>query len=1006
MEDIASFGYWVRRRRKALDLTQAALAQRVGCAVVTIKKIERDERRPSRQMATLLAEHLAIPEAERDDFLRLARGKFVPAMASPLETIPPPAFLQAHDETPTREDTNFVARERELAQLDTRLDTVLAGNGTVVFAVGEAGSGKTALVQEFTRRSMDTHTNLIVAGGNCNAFTGVGDPYLPFREILGLLSGDIEARWAAGAISREHARRLWDLMPQSVGALVRAGPDLIDTLIPGSALVTRATSTAPGDADWLTQLQQLMVRKEVVANLRQQDLFEQYSKVQQALARQRPLLLVLDDLQWADAGSVNLLFHLGRRLEGSRILVVGIYRPHDVAVGRDGERHPLESVVNEFQRTFGDIHIDLSQAEGRSLVEALLDSEPHRLSATFQEALYQQTRGHALFTVEMLRGLQERGDLIQDELGRWVERPALDWETLPARVEGIIGERLGRLPARLQEALNVASVEGEFFTAEVVARVRAVDEPKMVTQLSSVLDKQHRLVRSQSSRRLGSSGQRLSFYRFRHILFQRYVYNSLDEVERVYLHEAVGNVLEQLYEGQTEEVAGQLARHFQAAGLTAKAVNYLHQAGERAVRLSANEEAIGHYTQALELLETLPDTPERTRQELSLQIALSAPLAMTKGYGAPEMIHVYTRARELAQQVGETPQLFPVLRGLWNYNLNQANLRKARELVEQLFGLANSVADPVLIMQAHWMFGETFHHLGEMVNARTHLERALALYDHETYRSHPFPAVQEPRVVCLIHLAFILFYLGYPDQGLDRINEALILAQALPDSITLAHTTAFSAALHLFRREEPIAQERAEATIALSNKLGFAVVSAAGKFLKGLALTEQGVIEEGISLMRQSLDIHQATGASVVWRPEFIVWLAEAYIKTGRADVGLSLLDEALAIVNKAEKHYCEAELYRLKGELLLKDEGREARQNASRELSPEACFRRAIDIARRQQAKSLELRAVMSLSRLWRDQGKKEEARQMLAEIYGWFSEGFDTGDLKAAKALLKGLA
>ena len=663
MKGIASFGYWVRRRRKTLDLTQAALAQRVGCATVTIKKIERDERRPSRQMANLLAEHLAIPAVEREDFLRLARGKFVPAMLSPLETIYSPAFLQTRDETSTRNDTNFVAREPELVQLETYLSTALAGNGRAVFVIGDAGSGKTALVHAFSERALEMQPDLIAAGGNCNAFTGVGDPYLPFREILGLLTGDVETRWEAGAISRGHAQRLWGLMPHSVQTLINSGPELIDTFIHSATLITRATSAAPADADWLTQLQQFADREEMMATVRQQDLFEQYSKVLQSLARQRPLLLVLDDLQWADAGSINLLFHLGRRLVGSRILLVGIYRPPDVAIGRGGERHPLEPVVNEFQRDFGAIHIDLSRTEGRAFVEAYLDTEPIRLSMAFREALYQQTRGQALFTVEMLRGLQERGDLVQDDDGYWIEGPALDWETLPARVEGVIGERLGRLPATLQKILTVASVEGEFFTAEVVARVQAIDKSELVRQLSSELDKQHRLVTGQGSQRLSPGGQRLSQYRFRHILFQRYLYNSLDEVERVYLHEAVGNALEQLYEDQTGEVAVQLARHFQTAGLVVKAIDYLHRAGKRAVRLSANKEAIGHFTQALELLGTLPDTPERAQQELTIQLALSAPLTMTKGYGASELELVYSRARELVQQVGDTPHLFPVLRG-------------------------------------------------------------------------------------------------------------------------------------------------------------------------------------------------------------------------------------------------------------------------------------------------------------------------------------------------------
>jgi transcriptional regulator with XRE-family HTH domain len=255
MDDIVSFGYWVRRRRKALDLTQVALAGRVGCAVVTIKKIEREERRPSREMAELLADNLAIPDAERDRFVRMARGEFVTGMASPLDDVPPLPFPEGGEEPAGAEEAVFVAREEELAGLDELLNQALAPAGRVVFVTGEAGSGKTALVAEFSRRAQERLPGLVVAGGNCNAYTGVGDPYLPFREALGLLAGDVEARWAAGAIGREQARRLWGLMPHTVQALVTAGPDLIDVFLPGSALVNRAAAAAPGGSPWRTQLE-------------------------------------------------------------------------------------------------------------------------------------------------------------------------------------------------------------------------------------------------------------------------------------------------------------------------------------------------------------------------------------------------------------------------------------------------------------------------------------------------------------------------------------------------------------------------------------------------------------------------------------------------------------------------------------------------------------------------------------------------------------------------------
>ena len=366
----------------------------------------------------LLAEELGVePAAETTRlYVQIRDGK----LRAPASSAPPldlaaslPPFL---DEAEPAEVVHpvFVAREWELAQLDAFLDLALAGQGRVVFVTGEAGTGKTALIQEFARRAQQAHADLIVASGNCNAYTGIGDPYLPFRRILELLSGDVEARWAAGAMTREHACRLWNILPLAAHALLDAGPNLIDTFVPRAALLERAMACTqwPDVGDWLTRLDELVEREAIGRSrpsLQQSDLFEQYTRVLQALSRRVPLVLVVDDLQWADLGSISLLFHLGRHLAGSRILIAGAYRSEEVGIGREGERHPLEPVVNEIQRDYGDITVSLGQAESRDFVDAYLDSEPNRLGLPFREMLYRQTRGHPLFTIELLRGLQERG---------------------------------------------------------------------------------------------------------------------------------------------------------------------------------------------------------------------------------------------------------------------------------------------------------------------------------------------------------------------------------------------------------------------------------------------------------------------------------------------------------------------------------------------------------------------------------------------------------------------
>ncbi|HSR31249.1 MAG TPA: tetratricopeptide repeat protein [Anaerolineae bacterium] len=514
----------------------------------------------------------------------------------------------------------FVARERELRRLGTFLDAALAGQGQVCFVSGQAGSGKTALVTEFARRAEARHLELVVAMGQGDAQTGIGDAYLPFREVLRQLTGDVDSE-RSRAISPENASRLRKLVTVSGRVLVELAPDLVGLFVPGAGLAMKAAMATADKAGWLGELEKLAQRPRPNEGLRSSGLdqnlvFEQYTRFVTTLAEKKPLLLILDDLQWADPSSLALLFRLGRRIGKSRIMVAGTYRPEEVALEGRGGRHPLEKVLAELKRYQGDVELSLDgeeEAERRGFVDSLLDSEPNCLDEGFRRALVRHADGQALFTVELLRAMQERGDLMRDAQGRWTVGPALDWKRLPPRVEGVIEERIGRLAQELRAALTVASVEGEEFTAEVVAQVRSMDARELVRRLSEDLQKEHRLVSAQGLQRLAT--RRLAVYRFQHNLFQRYLYNGLDAVERAYLHEDVGNVLEALYGEQTDEVAVQLAWHFEVAGVVDKAVRYLRRSGELAAIRYANEEAVVHFGRALALL---PETDRIGRYGLLL----------------------------------------------------------------------------------------------------------------------------------------------------------------------------------------------------------------------------------------------------------------------------------------------------------------------------------------------------------------------------------------------------
>lgn len=545
-----------------------------------------------------------------------------------------PAFLEEAEAEP--QPPVFVARELELDVLNSFLKNAVEGLGSVVFVTGGPGLGKTALLEEFGRLSIDTYPDLLVVGGECSAYRGIGDPYLPFRRMMAMLTGDVEAEWASGAINREDALRLWDTMPSTARAIVEYGPDLIDVFVPGRDLMARVNAAVDTPSSWREQLGKLVERdRSETPDIEQRNLFEQYVRVLKSVAVDHPLLLILDDMQWADGASLNLLFHLGRRLEGERILIVGAYRPEEVALGRGDGLHPLEKILAEFKRQFGEIEVDLGKTgadESRHFVDAFIDSERNRLSPEFRAALFTHTEGHPLFTVELLKNLQERGDIVQDSKGAWVETSELDWSVLPARVEGVIEERIGRLEDELRETLTVASVEGVDFTAQIVARVRDVKERALIRQLSQELDKIHRLVQEHGI--LEILKHRLYQYRFRHQMFQQYLYNGLGDFERTELHREVGSILEDIYGERAIDIAPQLAYHFTEAGEAERALEYLIQAGDQARMIYAHAEAIGYYHQALDILEASGDSVQLARTLMKLGLVYTADFRPEEARGA------------------------------------------------------------------------------------------------------------------------------------------------------------------------------------------------------------------------------------------------------------------------------------------------------------------------------------------------------------------------------------
>jgi predicted ATPase len=694
----------------------------------------------------------------------------------------------------------------------------------------------------------------------------------------------------------------------------------------------------------------------------------------QELAEHQPVLFILEDLHWTDPTTLELLTLVIEQIPTTSILTVLTCRPHFQPAWHH-RSYSTEITLNR-----------LSPTQVEQIVTRMTDGKT--FPAEVLQQILEKTDGVPLYVEEMTKAILESGQLKAVD-GHYALTGSFSTFAIPATLQDSLMARLDRL-VTAKAVAQYAAVIGRQFSYELLQAVSQVDEVILQHELGRLVEAEivyHRGVPPQAT------------YTFKHALIQDAAYQSLLRSTRQQYHQRIAQIVEAQFPETAEAEPELLAYHYTAAGLTEQAVHYWQHAGQHALQHSANQEAVQHLTTGLALLARLPETPTRAQQELDLQIALGPALAATKGHAAPEVETTYARARELCQRMGDTPQVFPVLWGLWLFYDSRGELQTSHELGERLLTMAQFVQDPALLLQAHHTLGVTSFNLGEFAPAQAHFEHGIALYHPQQHRSHAvLYGGHDPGVCCLSQGACVLWFLGYPDRALQRMHEALTLGQELAHPHSLAIALHFAAELHQLRREGQAAQERAEMEIALSGKQSSAQWLARGTILRGWALAWQGQGAEGLAQMCQGLSAFRATGAEGR-RTCFLALLAEGYRGTGEVKEGLRVLAEALAAAHNRGEHYCEAELHRLTGELLLL-------QSADQHAEAEACFHQALAIARRQQAKSWELRAAMSLSRLWQQHGKQAEARALLAPIYGWFTEGFETADLQEAKALLDALA
>lgn len=812
-----------------------------------------------------------------------------------------------------------VGRAEELGWLRAHLDDSLAGSGRVVSVVGQPGSGKTVLIRAFERDVLDAMPNLLVVRGRCSAHWHGGDPFLPFRQVLAELLGDVDLDWANGLLTPSEAADLWTSIPTAVAAVLDRGPQLLGTLIDSEALCERFERGFP-DHPLAPRFRAAMTEARQRSHdptRRRQPLVEQCARVLTTLAMQRPMLITIDDLQWADAGTLDVLLSLSAKSEGVPILTVAALRPGDI---KESDANPVTIAVTEMASR-GQEPRQLELSGSKDFVDAWLDLEPNLFNLAFRDRLYRTTGGNALFTVELVRALREGGQVTQDERGRWFASRPEEWDELPPRVEATIAERLSALSGELRHDLEAASLQGQEFSAQVVALARGVPAHDVILRLSSLCTSPSSLLRPGGSETVGDS--RLDRFSFRHALFQQHLTEHLVPAVRRHLHESIGGALEQLHAGGVERVAGDLALHFDAAGLADKAVEYCGIAGREAARLSAYDQAVHHLERALELLPVLEPSADLDNRRLVLLTSLGACRQAQFGYTAPESSAVYDQLRELTRQTTPSFESAAAIGAVLTVDGLRARYVQALAEAEQLLDLAVELDSEPIETVARVQLGWMLLMVGRIVEADEQLTLAIDRYN-PAWDSWLTPLVG-------IHVsstaeawrAITAWHLGHLEQARESADRSIELARAARFPFGLAFALAIGGCLLGTLLEEPTRTSSFATELAsIAGEEDFAFYEAAAELHAGSARAFSGDPLSGVEQMRRGLRGWDAVGSEA-----FVAWsrtvLAEALVRAGDLEAARRELAEVDRRLEEGEEglaelrcRYVEGMLRRAEGDL------------------------------------------------------------------------------------------
>jgi class 3 adenylate cyclase/predicted ATPase len=845
--------------------------------------------------------------------------------------------------------TDLVGRDEELELLLRRWAKAKTGQGQVVLLSGEPGIGKSRLTAALLERlAGEPHTRL-------RYFCSPQHTDSPLYPIIGQMER------AAGFAHDDTAQ---------------AKLDKLDTVLAQSF-------TPPQDAALLAEMLSLpndgrYPAPELTPEQRRQKTLEALTAQLEALSRQKPVLMIFEDAHWVDPTSLEAFGRLVDRIKTLGVLLIVTYRP-EFEPPWVGRPHVTALILNR-----------LGEGQIAAIIDSLTGNKP--LPTSIRQDIIERTDGIPLFVEEMTKAvLEAENEGAGQQTAASVPSPAL---SVPASLHASLMARLDRLgPAK--EVAQIGSAIGREFSYALLASV--VSKPE--TELGSALD---RLIAAGLLFRQGAPPH--ATYLFKHALVQDAAYGTLLREPRRALHARIAEVLETRFAEIAENQPELLARHCTEAGLIEKAVGLWGKAGHRSLARSALIEAIEQLTRALAQIATLPARPAQRRDEIRLQVELITPTMHVKGYAAPETKAVVERANLLikeAERVGEPVQdpllLFSVLYGFWVANLLAFNRDAMRDYAAQVLSLAEKQGTPGPIMAGHRLIGTSLQMAGDFVGSRLHLDRAMEYYDPAMHRPLATRFGQDIGTAVLFYRSWAHWLLGNPAAALADAEHALKDAREIGQAATLMPTLCLTGFTYILCGDYAAAKECSDEAIPLAEEKGAALWKAWGLFIQGWVLALTGNALQALEIIARAISAWRSTGATV-YLPLFLSPLARCYAQLGKFDDAWHHIGEAIATIKTTKETWCEAEIKRIAGEIALMSPDCPAAKGA-------AYFQSALEVAKAQQAKSWELRAAMSMARLWRSQGKPQQARELLAPVYGWFTEGFDTLDLKEAKALLEEL-